>query len=134
MSKIADVLMDPNKWIDAFIENTTDDETIKSILNFIKNQKLSQAVSVKKDNKRSFINFTFEYEDFEDLPKEIKENVVFTPYTLVHIRYPTISFCNIKAKMILFDLSEKSYYPYEYFMHSLTDSSKKYICVNIEIY
>lgn len=133
MNKIFSTLNDSKNWIEAFLDNKDKfQENEIKVLEFINKQKLS-CISMREDFVD--ISFTFEYDDFNNLPKEVKEavNIKITDTSRFLSKFLLIiNWCGIEASMSLYDISEKSEFLYENFMHSLGNDSKKYIVVNID--
>ena len=134
MNKIISTLNESKNWIEAFLDNSDNlKENEVKVLEFINNQKLS---GVCLNEYEGSISFTFEYENFNDLPEELRNSV--------HVKeddescsssesnfHPFLDWCGIRAYIFLYDASENSDYLYEDFMHSLGVSDKKYIIINI---
>lgn len=132
MNKIFSTLSDPKNWIEAFLDNRDNlKEYEVKALEFINNQKISGVYLDEHDN---CLSFAFEYENFDDLPEEIRigiqvnedDDPCFDSNFL-----PVLNWCGFRACIFLHDASENSYYSYEDFMHSSGESDKKYIIVNI---
>lgn len=132
MNKILSTLQDPKNWIEAFLDNKEKySEDFVKALEFINEQKLSNIV-VHDFNGRP-ICFVFEYENWDDLPECIRKLVIVSKDD-TYENFIKVDFLGlICANLYLYDISEKSDFIYEDFMHSLGDSDKKYICINIDI-
>ena len=70
MNKIFSTLSDPKNWIEAFLDNRDKlkDYEVKA-LEFINEQKIS---GVYLDEHNECLSFSFEYENFDNLPEEIR--------------------------------------------------------------
>ena len=132
MNKILSTLQDPKNWIEAFLDNKEKySEDFVKALEFIDEQKLSNIV-VHDFNGRP-IYFVFEYENWDELPECIRKLAIVSEDD-TYKNSITVDFLGIIcAHLYLYDISEKSDFIYEDFMHSLGDSDKKYICINIDI-
>ena len=134
MNKIFSTLNDSKNWIEAFLDNNDKlKENEVKVLEFINNQKLS---GVYLNEHEGCLSFTFEYENFNDLPKELRNSVHVKedddPCSSSESSFlPFLDWCGNRAYIFLYDASENSDYLYEDFMHSLGASDKKYIIVNI---
>ena len=132
MNKILTTLQDPKNWLELFLDNKKEySENHIEALEFISKQNLSNIAFREYEGAFSFV---FEYENWNDLPKnfrkiinvESKENDSFDNEIFV-------DFFGIRAFLNIYDISEKSDYIYEDFMHSLSQSDKRYICIDIFI-
>lgn len=132
MNKIFSTLSDPKNWIEAFLDNRDNlKECEVKALEFINNQKISGVYLNEHDK---CLSFAFEYENFDDLPKEIRngtqlnedDDPCFDSNFL-----PVLNWCGFRASIFLHDASENSFYTYEDFMYSSGESGKKYIIINI---
>ena len=132
MNKILTTLQDPKNWLELFLDNKKEySENHIEALEFISKQNLSSITFREYEGAFSFV---FEYENWNDLPKnfrkiirvENKENESFDDEIFV-------DFFGIRAFLNIYDISEKSDYIYEDFMHSLNQPDKRYICINIDI-
>lgn len=132
MNKILSTLQDPKNWIEAFLDNKEKySEDFVKALEFINEQKLSNIV-VDDFNGRP-ICFVFEYENWDDLPESIRKLAIVSEDD-TYENSITVDFLGIIcAHLYLYDISKKSDFIYEDFMHSLGDSDKNYICINIDI-
>ena len=132
MNKILSTLQDPKNWLELFLDNKKEySENHVEALEFISKQNLSNITFREYEGAFSFV---FEYENWNDLPKnfrkiihvENKENESFDDEIFV-------DFFGIRAFLNIYDISEKSGYIYEDFMHSLRQLDKRYICIDISI-
>lgn len=132
MNKIFSTLSDPKNWIEAFLDNRDNlKEYEVKALEFINNQKIS---GIYLDEHDECLSFAFEYENFDDLPEEIRTGTQVKedddPCFDSNF-FPVLNWCGFRACIFLYDASENSYYSYEDLMHSSGESDKKYIIVNI---
>lgn len=133
MNKIFSTLNDPKNWIEAFLDNRDNlEENEVKALEFINNQKFSD---VYLDEYDASLSFAFEYENFNDLPEELRNGLHVNedddPCCSEPKFFPFLDWCGCRACIFLYDVSENSYYSYEEFMHSLGENDKKYIIINI---
>ena len=132
MNKIFSTLSDPKNWIEAFLDNRDNlKEYEVKALEFINNQKIS---GVYLDEHDACLSFAFEYENFNDLPEELRNGTQVEKDDdpcFDSDFFPVLNWSGFRACIFLHDASENSFYSYEDFMHSSGESDKKYIIVNI---
>lgn len=132
MNKILTTLQDPKNWLELFLDNKKEySENHIEALEFISKQNLSSITFREYEGAFSFV---FEYENWNKIPENVRkiinvksiENESFENEIFVDI-------FGIRAFLNIYDISEKSDYIYEDFMHSLSQSDKRYICIDIDI-
>ena len=131
MNKILSTLLEPKNWLEAFLDNKEkySDDFVKA-LEFINKQKLSKLAVREYEGS---ISFVFEYEKWEDLPECIRK-LAITKENETYENSISVNLLEIiQATLYLYDISEKSGFIYETFMHSLGHSDKNYICIDIDI-
>lgn len=131
MNKILSTLLEPKNWLEVFLDNKEEySEDFVKALEFIDKQKLSKLAIREYEGS---ISFVFEYEKWEDLPECIRK-LTITNENGTYENYIFVDLLNItRVYLYLYDISEKSDFIYEDFMHSLGDDTKKYIAVDINI-
>ena len=134
MNKILSTLQDPKNWLELFLDNKKEySENHVEALEFISKQNLSNITFREYEGAFSFV---FEYENWNDLPTNVRKivNVKRKEKEFFDVNNEIfVDFFGIRAFLNIYDISEKSDYIYEDFMHSLSRSDKRYICIDIFI-
>ena len=134
MLEIYSVLLNPNLWLDLFIDTNKTNEKKMKILNYLKSQKCDGYI--RDAWCENGLSFVFEYKDWEDIPSEIRNitsrivgDIVPDDDVLI-----TTDFMGLEATISLFDISPSSDYSYESCCKHLGPNDKKFICFEIEFY
>ena len=132
MNKIFSTLSDPKNWLELFLDNKKEySENHIEALEFISKQKLSNITFREYEGAFSFV---FEYENWNKIPENVRK--IINVKSIENESFENeifVDFFGIRAFLNIYDISEKSDYIYEDFMHSLSQSDKRYICINIDI-
>lgn len=132
MNKILTTLQDPKNWLELFLDNKKEySENHIEALEFISKQNLSSITFREYEGAFSFV---FEYENWNKIPENVRK--IINVKSIENESYENEIFVDIfgiRVFLNIYDISEKSDYIYEDFMHSLSRSDKKYICIDIDI-
>lgn len=132
MNKILTTLQDPKNWLELFLDNKKEySENHIEALEFISKQNLSSITFREYEGAFSFV---FEYENWNKIPENVRK--IINVKSIENESYENEIFVDIfgiRVFLNIYDISEKSDYIYEDFMHSLSRSDKRYICIDIDI-